>query len=290
MSGAAGLALGTVQWGMVYGIANRTGQPAVDAVREMLGIARSVGVRHLDTARAYGESERVIGEATDSDGFWSILTKLTPDADTPERAVASLDASRQALRRDKLGAVLLHRWATRAAVWDVLRRERDAGRVGLLGASAGDPDEAWRMLADPDVQVIQVATSLFDQRLSRAGFFERARAAGKTVFVRSVFLQGAARLPPEDLPPHLTGLAEPSRTARRWAADRGVPAAVPLMTFAATLPGAWVLLGCESPAQLASNLRDWEAARPLVGEVGPLAAAIPELTAEVLNPALWPTS
>lgn len=288
MSRAAGLALGTVQWGLDYGIANRTGRPTVDTVREMLALAREAGVTILDTARAYGDSERVIGEATAGGPYWSVVTKLAPDADTPDRAVASLDASRQALRREKLGAVLLHRWATRAAVWDVLRRERDAGRVGQLGASATDPDEAWQMLADPDVGVIQVATSLFDQRLSRAGFFEQALTSGKTVFVRSVFLQGAALLPPEQLPPYLQSLAEPADAARKWAADHLVPSAVPFLAFAAALSGVLVLLGCESVGQLADNLRDWDTARALVPEVGRLAEGVPEPPATVLNPATWP--
>lgn len=287
---AAGLALGTVQWGLSYGIANRTGRPAVAAVKEMLTLARGAGVRFLDTARAYGDSEQVIGEATAGDGYWSVVTKLAPAADTPDRAAASLDASRAGLRRDRLDAVLLHRWATRSAVWDELRRERDAGRIGRLGASAMDPDEAWQMLADPEASVIQVAASLFDQRLTRAGFFEQAAAAGKTVFVRSVFLQGAAHLPPEQLPPHLAPLTGTATGAQKWAVDRGVSAAVPFLAFAASLPGVWVLLGCESVSQLAANLRDWDAARGLAAEVGELAASVPELPVGVLNPAAWPKS
>lgn len=285
---AAGLALGTVQWGLNYGIANSTGRPTAESVRDLLVLARAAGVRFLDTARAYGDSERVIGETTAGDGFWSIVTKLAPDAVTPEQAAASLDASRQALRRKTLDAVLLHRWITKSAVWDVLRRERDGGRIERLGASATDPDEAWEMLADPDVGVIQVATSLFDQRLRRAGYFERAAGAGKAVFVRSVFLQGAAHLPPDRLPPHLDGLAETAISARTWAADRGQGVAVPFLAFAATLPGVWVLLGCESVGQLTANLRDWDVAKQLGGEVGSLAASIPDLPADVLNPVRWP--
>jgi len=287
VTGAAGLALGTVQWGLAYGIANRTGRPNFNAVCEMLEIARP-WLSFLDTARGYGDSERVIGEATDGDPHWSIVTKLSSDANTPLLAVASLAASRQALRRDRLDVVLLHRWAHRCAVWDVLRRERDAGEIAQLGASAGDPDEAWAMLADQDVQVIQVATSLFDQRLSRARFFERATEAGKTVFVRSVFLQGTAQLPPDRLPRYLAPLTETSRNVQQWAFERGVSTTVPFLAFASSLPGAWLLLGCESVAQLADNLRDRTVAAAFVRDISPLAESVTELPADVLNPALWP--
>ncbi|WP_373289934.1 aldo/keto reductase, partial [Saccharopolyspora thermophila] len=50
---------------MAYGIANTTGdlgQPAVDA---LLRRAAELGVTHVDTARAYGESEARIGAAPD---------------------------------------------------------------------------------------------------------------------------------------------------------------------------------------------------------------------------------
>ena len=51
-----------------------------------------------------------------------------------------------ALGRDVLPAVLLHRFAHRHAcggkLWRTLLAERDAGRIGQLGVSAATPEEA----------------------------------------------------------------------------------------------------------------------------------------------------
>jgi aryl-alcohol dehydrogenase-like predicted oxidoreductase len=289
---AAGLALGTAQWGMPYGIANRHGQPADAEVARVLDRAAAAGVRTLDTARAYGESEPVIGRLVGPDPAWTVVTKLDPSAEDAADTRDSLAASREALCRPVLDAALLHRAHQRTAfggsVWDALRRERDAGRIHRIGVSAGTPEEAWEALADPDVDCLQVACSLLDQRLSRDGFFERAGQAGKTVFVRSVFLQGVAHLDPGELPPHLAPLREPLTTICHWSRQRGLGPPDAFRAFAAGLAGAVILIGCETAEQLNENLRSWSRARELAAEAGELGRAISALPPEALNPACWP--
>ena len=68
------LALGTVQFGMPYGIANKSGQVSREKAKEILVLARLSGIDTLDTAIAYGESEACLGEAG-LDGF-KVITKL----------------------------------------------------------------------------------------------------------------------------------------------------------------------------------------------------------------------
>jgi len=58
--------------------------------------------------------------------------------------------------------------------------------------------------------------------------------------------------------------------------------------FSHSLGPARILIGCETAAQLAANLRAWEATRPLADEIVSLAATIPDLPEETLNPACWP--
>ena len=55
------MSIGTVQLGMNYGIANEGGQPSQEKSFAMLRTAFENGVASLDTARAYGNSEEVIG-------------------------------------------------------------------------------------------------------------------------------------------------------------------------------------------------------------------------------------
>ncbi len=55
------MVLGTVQFGMDYGISNVTGKPKKKDVFEILDLAWEKGVRRFDTAPSYG-SEAVLGE------------------------------------------------------------------------------------------------------------------------------------------------------------------------------------------------------------------------------------
>ena len=55
------MTLGTVQLGMNYGIANQDGKPNEEKSFAILRTAIENGAASLDTARAYGDSEDVIG-------------------------------------------------------------------------------------------------------------------------------------------------------------------------------------------------------------------------------------
>jgi aryl-alcohol dehydrogenase-like predicted oxidoreductase len=294
------LALGSAQWGMPYGIANRTGPPSGDELSALVTLARDAGVRTIDTARAYGESERRVGQLLSEQPDWRIVTKLAPDVDAPEaelarnleRVQASLEQSRAALGLATLPALLLHRYAHRHAfggkLWRALLAEREAGQIGQLGVSAASPEEAWAALDDPDVEVLQVATSLLDLRLYRQGFFPRAREAGRTVYVRSVYLQGAAHLGSARLPVQLAELAPALETIEAFAAHHGVAPRALYLAFVRELPGVHPVLGCETAHQLEQLLRDWEDETVDGALLAALVEALPTATAAAVDPSQWP--
>ncbi|MGH6959261.1 MAG: aldo/keto reductase, partial [Dongiaceae bacterium] len=79
-SPAAKLALGTVQFGIAYGVTNEHGQvPAADVAR-LVEIAVAGGITLLDTAAAYGESETVLGAVAGDQSMLRIVSKIPPVA------------------------------------------------------------------------------------------------------------------------------------------------------------------------------------------------------------------
>ena len=56
------LAIGTVQFGLDYGIANQNGKVNANEVLSILDFAHENNINTLDTAKAYGESEGSIGK------------------------------------------------------------------------------------------------------------------------------------------------------------------------------------------------------------------------------------
>lgn len=296
MSNLGRLALGTVQWGLPYGVANRAGQPSATEVAGIAAEAWAAGVTTLDTARGYGEAEAVIGGLFDP---WRVITKLAPDVAGPDvtpedatvRARDSLAASRAALGRDRLDAVLVHREAHRTEsggrAWAVLRDERAAGRIDAIGVSVTDVAAAADLLDDAEVEIIQVPASLLDQRLARSGFFATAAERGREVFVRSVYLQGAAHLAPADLPPHLASVIPVLEALDTIAAEAGVTRPALFLAWVRDrLPATRVLIGCETREQLAANLAVWTgpdlslAVTAAEGHVG-------ELPDAILDPWRW---
>ena len=296
------LTLGSAQWGMPYGIANRTGPPDGDELAAMLTLAREAGIRSIDTARAYGDSEARVGRALAAHPDWRVIKKLAPDVDAAdlelsenlERVEASLARSREALGVESIPVLLLHRFAHRHAfggkLWRALLAEREAGRIGQLGVSAANPEEAWAALEDPDVEILQVATSLLDLRLQRQGFFARAREAGRTVYVRSVYLQGLAHLGSARLPRALAELATAIGTIEGFAAELGVKPRTLYLAFVRELPGVHPVLGCETASQLAQLLRDWEDEAVDGALLSSLIDRLPTAPAALVDPSLWPAS
>ncbi len=149
----AELVLGSVQLGLEYGAANRTGKPSRQAALRIVRRAADSGITKFDTARAYGDSEHRLGEALRARRSVRTITKLSPLADLGHSAPRdkirdavdkSISESLYALRRDRIDCLLLHRaqhmTAFGGAVWERFAREagrRNGSVPGRVGAIAG---------------------------------------------------------------------------------------------------------------------------------------------------------
>jgi aryl-alcohol dehydrogenase-like predicted oxidoreductase len=297
------LGLGSAQWGMRYGVANRSGPPQREEIAKMLATARAAGIDFIDTARSYGDSERLIGELTGDDAHWTIATKLNADLgddsncqpDNLERllqgADGSLATSHQHLGRKQIPILLLHRMQHRTAcsgsIWDRLRRERSEGRIGKLGISTISPREAFVAIDDDEVEVVQVAANLADQRLVESSFFELARSRGVLVIVRSPFLQGALTLAIDQLPGHLVELGPLLQAIDDEAESTGTSRAELVFAHAGRL-GDVVLVGCETEKQLRQNIAAWQRALTLPDPGPKFADLARRLPSDVIDPRTWP--
>src|SRR5690625_6191821 len=71
------IGLGTVQFGMEYGISNQSGQTPPNEVSAILASFRKKGGNLIDTAIAYGSSEIVLGNA--GVGEFSVISKRSEE-------------------------------------------------------------------------------------------------------------------------------------------------------------------------------------------------------------------
>ena len=306
-TGLARLILGTAQLGMAYGIANRTALETDEKIA-LLHRAHGVGLTRLDTARAYGRSESVIGSFIAETGAASvdIVTKLSPltdleataDADRVDAAVmASVRQSQDALRINRLPKLLLHRaehldaWGGQA--WRTLRRLREAGTIGLLGVSVQNPTEVLRALEHEAVEYLQIPFNLMDDRWTSAiAAIERARSHRRLeVAVRSIYLQGL--LLSEDANHWQRAHVDPSTDVRSWlsaSAKRLGRSGIDDLCLAYVAAHTWVdgiVIGIDNEEQLARTVA-LAGQTPLTeAELAILLELRPRVAENTLDPSQW---
>jgi len=302
---SAELVLGSVQLGLAYGVANKTGKPSHGAALKLVRQAADAGITQFDTARAYGDSEERLGEALDGLAVRAI-TKLSPLADLPAGASrdevrdavdASIAESLYALRRRRIDCLLLHSashmTAFGGAIWERLLERLEDGSVMALGVSVGSPQEAQGALACRDVRHIQMPFNLLDWRWREAGVIEEIkRRADVTVHARSIFLQGLLAANDPKIWPRIKGVDPPAvlnliaGLAEEFGREGAADLCLAYARGQSFIDG--VVIGLETMEQLDTNLR-LAVKRPLgEAECALVQARVPRLPARLLDPAQWP--
>ena len=201
------IALGTVQFGLPYGIANQDGQVSRSVVKTMMELAKESGVDTLDTAIAYGESETCLGEVG-TQGF-KLVTKLSaiPDgcADVSDWIKKQVRASLARLGVSSVYGLLLHRSAQLLGkdgkiLYQTLQKLKESGQVQKIGISIYSPSELEELTPYYHFDLVQAPFNLFDRRLSLSGWLQRLKDKDVEVHVRSAFLQGLLLMPKENIP------------------------------------------------------------------------------------------
>ncbi|MCX7048338.1 MAG: aldo/keto reductase [Candidatus Sumerlaeota bacterium] len=259
---ASKIALGTVQLGMQYGIANKIGKPRKENAFAILKAALDHGVTHIDTARAYGDSEAVIGEFLKMDGRDArIVTKL-PELGEALTKAAVLEHFEESLRQ--LGRKSVYCYMVHAASDAIRDRQgilkevfgdlKARGLIEKAGLSVYEEAEIWAARERFQFDLLQAPVSVFDQRLIQSKALERLKGQGIEIHARSIFLQGLVFLTPSQYPRKLKEMA-PYRIKLEVAAFRmNMTAREIALLFVAGLPFMdKVVLGAESASQVLEN-------------------------------------
>ena len=267
------MTIGTVQLGMNYGIANNAGKPDEEKSFSMLRAAFQNGITSLDTARAYGNSEEVIGRFLKT---WEgelpfITTKVPNSGDTPGSklegyVIETVETSLATLGVEKVDAVMLHSTADvythGAHIANAMEALLKKGYTDKIGVSVYDGKDIEEMLKYPQYNVTQVPMSIFDQRLIASGKVQKLKEKDFTVFVRSVFLQGLFFLDPDKVTdPILVEHAVPKiRILRQIAEAEGMSIAQLAIAFMRDTAGVTSLvLGADTPQQVKENIAYFDA-------------------------------
>jgi aryl-alcohol dehydrogenase-like predicted oxidoreductase len=283
------LALGTVQFGLPYGIANRGGQVSRAEAAAILDFAWGSGLDTLDTAIDYGESEQRLGEM--GVGRWKVVSKLPAmpqdRTEVADWVRASVAGSLQRLRTPRLYGLLLHRpqqllGPRGDALYRALVACKEEQRVGKIGVSIYGPEELDALWPRYKIDIVQAPFNILDRRLASSGWLTRLRDAEIEIHVRSIFLQGLLLMSAPDRPGRFSRWEPLWGQWHRWLAEQALTAVQACTAFALSRPGIdRVVVGVESLAQLQAILRAADA--PAAEPPASLASEDPDL----INPSRW---
>jgi aryl-alcohol dehydrogenase-like predicted oxidoreductase len=286
------VALGTAQFGLRYGIANRSGQVPPDEAAAVVELARAHGVDTVDTAIAYGESESCLGRIGMSG--WRIVSKVPPVpidcVDVSAWVEQCLQESLARLGLPRLYGFLLHRPSQLLGREgpELYRRLVDIRRRGLvakIGVSVYDPTELDLLLPRFAFDLVQAPFNVLDRRLADSGWLSRLHSTGVEVHVRSVFLQGLLLMPAGERPAWCRAWQPLWDSWHRWLEEQHASALDACLGFVLSHAEVGrVIVGVDGLAQLreilASCWRRVPLAPPSLGSTDP----------ELINPSKWVTT
>jgi len=283
------LALGTVQFGLSYGISNKVGQISPLEAKEMLQLASSNSINILDTAIDYGNSEITLGNLNTK--TFGLITKLpTVPSDCENVFGWVLQQVVESLKRLNVNSIyglLLHRpeqlfGSKGNELYQALQKLKDTGKVQKIGISANLYDELERLISKYQFDLVQAPLNLVDRRLYNTGLLHRLKEKGVEVHTRSVFLQGLLLMPRAEINTQFSKWNHLWNSWHQWLEVHDVSAVQACLAYPLSFPEIdRVVVGAESTSQL----------REIIDAVNKLPKAdLPDLQCveeNLINPANW---
>lgn len=283
------LALGTVQFGSNYGIANQSGQvPRIEA-ESMMKLALKSGINMIDTAISYGESEVLLGKI--GVNSFKVITKLPR---VPSNCINihkwlefEVRSSLLRLGITSIYGVLLHHpdqllRSNGKLLYQALQTLKEEGKVKKVGISIYSPSELAELLPIYQFDIVQAPFNLVDRRLFNSGWMYRMKDCGIEVHTRSAFLQGLLLLSKVDIPSKFLHWSSLWDQWDLWLKEHDASAIQACLTFPLSFPEIdRVIVGADSLNHLDQIIK---AAKNLTKE------SLPNLNSEhenLINPVNW---
>jgi aryl-alcohol dehydrogenase-like predicted oxidoreductase len=199
------IAFGGVEIGIPYGIGvhDQADMLSEKSAIELLHTAIDEGINFFDTARLYGESERIMGNAFKDRRHEVVLcSKCTHIRDEKGKILAypalkktiedSLQESLKMLQTDHLDVFMLHQADLEILendfVSQIVTDLKTKGIINATGVSVYVPEETKKAIEKGAWDVVQLPFNLMDQR--QKDHFDLAAEKGVAIVIRSVLMKG----------------------------------------------------------------------------------------------------
>jgi aryl-alcohol dehydrogenase-like predicted oxidoreductase len=280
------IVLGTVQFGLNYGINNSIGMPSITEMSEIFKMANVAGINMLDTAHVYGNAESKVGEF--SGGNYKVVTKFSK-VTNEEELFNEFQISLNNLKTNSVYGYMAHSADTliqNPELWHSLKKLRKENKTKKIGYSLYSPEQLMKLLdlnLIPDL--VQIPYSLLDRKFEV--FLPKLVGLGVEIHVRSVFLQGLYFMDLEKLPIKLLPLKSQLQKLHSCCNMYHVEIGSLALNYVVSNPNIdKVVIGIDSSLQLKQNINaieNWHHNQQLLDCVN----GIDIENVELLNPANW---
>ena len=282
--------LGTVQFGLKYGINNTDGQIHEAEVIEILDLCKESNISTLDTAAAYGTSEEQIGNYFELGGHakdFRVITKFSLKNGLSMKD--SLNHSLGKLKVDCVDTIMFHNFDdyknTNTKELDALM-EHKGKKFLKLGISLYTNEQMNEVCDLGIFNVIQTPFNALDNHNLRGDTMVKLKEKGIETHTRSVFLQGLFFMNLNSIPSKLKPLGKYLKKLDELTNDFKISKEALALQYVMSrdyIGG--VLIGVDSLKQLKTNLESLHLNVPK--DVFNAIDSIVVNESELLNPAIW---
>lgn len=265
-----GLCIGTVQFGIDYGVQGGRKPPLETAVG-ILDYALAHGVDAIDTSDDYGNAEEVVGAFVKGTAVpradFEIITKFSVrileglrEEEYGARLIGQCERSLGRLGTDYVDAYICHDpWvAGNAAVMDALKAVKAKGLAKRIGISVYESEEALAAAASDGCDFVQGPYSVLDQRMKSSGALKACAAKGIDVHTRSCFVQGLMLMDVAAIPERLANTRPYVEKLERLCAAAGVTRRELALAYVKAQPEiSHILFGVDNLGQLEEIVDDY---------------------------------
>lgn len=260
------LILGTAQLGMDYGMNNFVGKPSIDKVYNILDTAYENGIKILDTAAVYGDSEKIIGiYMKEKKRYFNIFTKL-PKLNENENIFKQIDESinnsLNKLNITKIDYYFIHSFNDLILYPNIINYLEDIKEkkiIGGIGVSIYDVDELEFIIKNlhEKIDIIQIPFNVFDLRWLKKDLLKKAEEMGIKIAARSVFLQGlffTSKINAEKIHPNTYGYVNKLKELSDSINLSVEQIAIDFVKVKKEVD--FIVIGCETQGQLENNIKN----------------------------------
>lgn len=281
------LALGTVQFGLNYGINNQQGKPLQAEVNAILDLARESQLLSLDTSINYGDALKTLSAYPNIEQF-QISSKFSSKDDLGLSITEQVTSTLKQVKAKQLNILYFHHFPDVSNL-NYLREFVSLKAEGLIeniGISIYSLEEMEQVIDMGDVDCIQLPFNLLDRSKEKLALMQKAKDRGQTLVARSIFLQGLFFKDLATLPEKLAPLKSPLESLHRICERHNINMMELALGYSLNQPLLdQCLIGVDSKGQLARNLV--AAKKPLTGDIILEIESINIEAQELLSPANW---